>query len=421
MNSVSKDLCSPRALSPTFFTRQFIIPLVYLLSGFVGCSSYVVQDPAGELREQGATTTELSAATGGVVGGGVGTVVGSLWGGPVVGLVLGGLAGAGTGGLIGQGIEAQEAAISGQEETLARQHELLQSQKREVGDLKRSMDSSHANALAQAGPGSFSHSFSLSQTPSLPKPPQRNNVSNILTDYRGNPRAASWDASQARASLAEGQNGQEAPPQMNRIERSFEAVKPSSNAPVLPSITKSNLERKVEARLEIPKAISSAINEEKRERFEFKNQPEVGATPSEKRQLSSGSGLPLAVKPREQTSADSEKGLAAQTTVSSSRRPTLSVSDEGCTQAEQEVKRARNATSDADKLFYFRRALRLCPSHAGYHLETGRVYASIGRREDAESEFRQALDLDQNNEEVQGELEKLDPKSRENLNDHPSR
>jgi tetratricopeptide (TPR) repeat protein len=72
------------------------------------------------------------------------------------------------------------------------------------------------------------------------------------------------------------------------------------------------------------------------------------------------------------------------------------IKDPGCQKAEKEAGRAEKATSAADRLFYFRRALRFCPSEPVYHMEIGKVYQSIGRNEDAEYEFQQALELDPN-------------------------
>jgi len=82
--------------------------------------------------------------------------------------------------------------------------------------------------------------------------------------------------------------------------------------------------------------------------------------------------------------------------------------DPDCREAESEAVRARNARSDADRLFYLRRALRLCPAQASYHLEIGVVYASIGRTDDARFEFRETLDLDPGNPEAGIQLSKLD-------------
>ncbi len=47
----------------------------------------------------------------------------------------------------------------------------------------------------------------------------------------------------------------------------------------------------------------------------------------------------------------------------------------------------------ADKLFHFRRALRLCPDSADYHNGLGEVYLVLNRKNDAEFEFKEALRL----------------------------
>jgi len=81
-----------------------------------------------------------------------------------------------------------------------------------------------------------------------------------------------------------------------------------------------------------------------------------------------------------------------------------SVSGDGCSDAEGEAGRARAAATDTDKIFYYRRALRLCKSKPDFHIEIGKVYASIGRKEEAEFEFSKALEIDPNNSEAQDEL-----------------
>lgn len=65
-----------------------------------------------------------------------------------------------------------------------------------------------------------------------------------------------------------------------------------------------------------------------------------------------------------------------------------------CIKAENEVKSAAQALEAADKLFHYRRALRLCPANAGYHNGLGEVYLTLGRKADAEFEFKEALKLD---------------------------
>jgi tetratricopeptide (TPR) repeat protein len=65
-----------------------------------------------------------------------------------------------------------------------------------------------------------------------------------------------------------------------------------------------------------------------------------------------------------------------------------------CQKAEQEVQSARSAEETADRLFHYRRALRLCPQSPDFHLGLGDVYLSLGRKDDAEYEYREALRIE---------------------------
>ncbi len=87
-----------------------------------------------------------------------------------------------------------------------------------------------------------------------------------------------------------------------------------------------------------------------------------------------------------------------------------SVQGADCKEAQSEAERALAAASAADKLFYYRRALKLCPQNAAYHVETGKIYVEIERSEDAAFEFRQALDLQPGNSEAKSALSLLDKK-----------
>ena len=69
-----------------------------------------------------------------------------------------------------------------------------------------------------------------------------------------------------------------------------------------------------------------------------------------------------------------------------------------CKDAIKEAERALQATSEADRLFYIRRAARLCPKEPTYHLELGKSYSSFGKNDDAKFEFKQAIDLYPNNQ-----------------------
>lgn len=65
-----------------------------------------------------------------------------------------------------------------------------------------------------------------------------------------------------------------------------------------------------------------------------------------------------------------------------------------CTKAQEEVELASKTDVLADKLFYYRKALRLCPESATYHNGLGEVFLTLNRKEDAEFEFKEALRID---------------------------
>ena len=96
-------------------------------------------------------------------------------------------------------------------------------------------------------------------------------------------------------------------------------------------------------------------------------------------------------------------GGGKETAGKSSQVAPVTPTDPACANAELEAERARAATTQADKLFYLRRASRLCPSFAGYHIEIGQVYAALGRKDDARFSYNKALEIEPDN----GEAKKL--------------
>lgn len=86
--------------------------------------------------------------------------------------------------------------------------------------------------------------------------------------------------------------------------------------------------------------------------------------------------------------------------------------DPGCQKAREEADKASGQSSAADRLFYYRRALRFCPSEPSYHASIGDVYASIGRTEDAVFEYSQALELDPGYDQARRALSKIKPEAK---------
>jgi len=75
------------------------------------------------------------------------------------------------------------------------------------------------------------------------------------------------------------------------------------------------------------------------------------------------------------------------------QKPVDNASEE-CLQAEEEVSVAQTEPEAREKLFRYRRALRMCPDNARYHNELGELYLEMNRLHDAEYEFNEAVRLD---------------------------
>lgn len=258
---------------------------VFLYLAVIGCTE------PGE-------TTGVAAATGGVIGAGLGAIVGSQTGDPGSGLVIGAAAGAGTGALVGNAIEAQEEGIRSQDEAIERQERTIAAQRAELEELRR---------MNQDSPNSFKRSSF------------QNRMKTTLD---------AQSQSMPRASLS----------------RSGTSTISRGNEP------------------------TSALRERN-----------LVTTPK------------LTEPPKEDLS-----DLPVVTISKSDTTSRLSDSAE-CIQGEQESSKARIASESADKLFHYRRAIRLCPQRAEYHNALGEVYLSLGRKEDATFEFKEALTLDPTN------------------------
>ncbi len=221
------------------------------MKGLIGLVLFLCMALQG-CTEPGETTT-MGAATGGVLGAGLGVIVGNQTGDPGSGLVVGALAGSGTGAALANSIEAQDQAIHTQDQAIERQERQIQAQRSEIDQLRR-------------------------------------NTGDTISFRGGN------------------SGGQ----QVNPIDFGARAAL------------------------------------------------------------------------REDT-------LAANQQV---EQPILSGE---CGEAQNEARQAQSEREAADKLFHLRRALRLCPSNADFHASIGEIYLSMGRKVDAEFEFKEALRINPDN------------------------
>lgn len=72
---------------------------------------------------------------------------------------------------------------------------------------------------------------------------------------------------------------------------------------------------------------------------------------------------------------------------------TVDSSFNDCKKGESEARVAASSDSLIDKLFYLRRAQRFCPNEPKWYVELGKVYTSLGRSEDAKTQYEDALQL----------------------------
>ncbi len=306
--------------------------MIVASQALVGCSYFTGDDGELKMPETQLSTRGMSTATGAVIGAGLGAIIGSETGNAGEGLAIGTLAGATAGGLIGHELQNQEDRMNEQAELLARQEEVLASQKREMDDLRSTP--SDLNVGSRSSP----------------------NRQMLDGNYQGSPRAKPF---------------------------LLRETKVDHTQPKLPPRQ--------------PTSMTSDIGEDDLMAID-RNEAKTAALPK----AATAPSLPKAKE------AEAEEDNGAANEANAVLVPEgESLPGDSCAQAEAEVSRARASSSDADRLFYLRRALRLCPKNPDYHVEVGKVYAAIGRDEDAQVEFQAALELEPTNTQARAELGKI--------------
>ncbi|MDD2941390.1 MAG: hypothetical protein PHC51_00340 [bacterium] len=420
------------------FFRYCSAPLILLVLT-TGCNKVWVNGPS--LPETEMSSTGMGAAAGAVIGAGVGTIIGSTSGHAGEGLVIGSIAGAAAGGAIGRGLEGQqETQLQDTREALTRQDQVIRTQRQEIEGLRQQFDDQFSR---NNRPSSYSGS------------------AYSLNNYSGNPQARAYNEQPVSSSVVNSyadRSSGSVPFGSNGAGASFTQPRVAAVAPVLtaprsvsfpPVTAKARLSEPV---VEVPVTDMKVSNGGKAKQPLFQPKQVVNKEVSQVAAIAPKVPVvaPLAtsseaVKPRVESvssavssSIPSVKPVGFGSAVTSksvensaprtiptfktetpapvpnveAAKPAMetvetAIKDPGCVKADEEAGRANRATSAADKLFYYRRALRFCPSNASYHVEIGRVYQSIGREDDAEFEFQQAVNLDSGNAEAKRLLSEL--------------
>lgn len=326
----------------------FVILLVGLLPLY-GCTSTADTD---------ATT---GAVTGGVIGAGLGAIIGSATGDAGAGLAIGAAAGTATGAVIGNKMATQNEAIRTQDEALERQDRIIAANKSQIEELKRLSGDNNVAFRGKAAPVGVdaalvarrNRAFITPVQPRQPVPARE---------------VASHNSAITEKVIATYPQG--------KVE--FDS---SHTAATHEAVNETGL---LEIKKEEPVTVRGTYDwEDSNKNVEKNVAVEKTAAP-----IAAGT-LDAEV---EDHNADTAKVVDELT--SETEKTVISGVSAECKQAEEEVTQAKISAEASDKLFHYRRALRLCPDSAAHHNGLGEVYMSLGRKVDAEFEFQQALKVE---------------------------
>lgn len=351
--------------------------------------------------ETGDNTT-MGAATGGALGAGLGAVVGNQVGNTGEGLVLGAAAGAGAGAVVGSVFDRQQEAIRNQDEAIERQERIMLAQQNELQELRQLGQDSVSFKGDSRPPVTQAASAGQYSFPS--RPPVRNSRAQSGNSF--GTTSAFEPVVAPRLPLPNSINTNRMPTTAAVEERSLiepvqiiERDPPRDVDAPRPVIGFSNsTEPGVEAKTPIAKGSYS---------WEEKN----NAARDSQRQSETDVRSPVARADLDSTFQAGQDATVAVNEIQPAQPMTatqqLALHTPECEQAEKEALAAMSARDSQNKLFHFRRALRLCPDNANYHNGMGEVYISINRLEDARYEFNEALRLNPNHGGAQSNLSSL--------------
>lgn len=319
---------------------KYVVVSVLMVTAMAGCESMQSWDP--EIPQD---KTTIGAATGGVLGAGLGAIVGNQTGDPGTGLVVGALAGAGTGAAIGNSLDNQDQALDQQDQAIKRQETALSAHEREIQSMRGTRGDYPRTATTGS---STAGSYSASSPRSYPAYPTR-------VDSVARNNAADLSARDASP----------------------------------PPLHESNLVGSNEGA-----SVAPALPAAKYAQDDWRARPRPNDSPAD-------------IQPAPKTGFETSNSNIGDTTTSTASARDAGALGQGddCTEAQREASKGDAAADGADKLFHFRRALRLCPSDPRLHNSLGKTYVKLNRKADAEFEFNEALNLNPGFDEARRNLD----------------
>lgn len=330
-------------------------------------------------------TTTMAAATGGVLGAGLGAIIGNQTGSTGGGLVLGAIAGAAAGGAVGNVIEGQEKTARLQDEAIERHERTIQAQRTELEELRQIHQDSGSVQRYNRGatqPVYVPHA-SLGRSTALPAVPDNRSARNFDRPTQAAmatkpvfPDSHSAGAVQAGAA---DRTAADVVRESTLVDRSNEYKSREDTS----TDTDYRSHDDVHSNLAVP---SSSRQPTRVQPFTSESRIAMGEA---------GQNAPVGI------------AMGAMNSGRANETKPANLGTAECNQAEGEISKASASSELADKLFHYRRALRLCPDNPSYHNGLGEIYLSLNRRNDAEFEFREALNLDPNYQPASNNLNAL--------------
>jgi outer membrane lipoprotein SlyB len=333
-------------------------------------------------------TTAVGAATGGALGAGLGAIVGSQSGSAGGGLVLGAVAGSMAGGAIGNAIEDEHKKLSQRDRQLEEHERIIAQQRQEIDSLTQGRQDVPAGSLRnpdnfglQAG-GARPAGYGDRARMRLPQGAVP--VTKLRAPHSEAPVAAYVPPAPAPVAVE-----RRAPVFENRgptvVERDIVSRGGDIAERQLPTTVDSGTDKAVEAR-------GGAVEAAPSEVASLTETSPVEAAPSEVDDST------YVLHGQDGVERSGAVPAEAQTeTAPAAAAINKSTNTADCAKAADEISRVGADSDTADQLFHYRRALRLCPGKADYHVGLGDIYLALNRKSDAEFEFQEALRLDPNN------------------------
>jgi tetratricopeptide (TPR) repeat protein len=350
-------------------TRRVIIPLALA----------VVFISTGCVKPR--KTTAIGSGVGGAIGAGLGAIIGNQSGNAGSGLAIGAGTGAAVGALVGNALQAEQERNTAQDEAIKRQEQVIKAQRNEINEL-RTIRGDDSYALNSSAVNSTPR-YRLRGTTTDPESPevarQRAKLQQRGPTPNGATAAHSYPAFSKSVTTPKLENSQTAkysPPPKVKLPDARTAVGVPSQEPRQLARYEIGSESADKA---APKAGAVTATT-------TLSKPVVTSSITPDVSKASPSGLSESDLPTQANAPEATAKVAAA--------PVVNTQTKECKAALAERDLAVEASDNSDKLFHLRRALRLCPNSAPLHHELGKVYASMQRAKDAESEFQQALSID---------------------------